>query len=55
MTGNETMPRCMYSRCQEGRKELAKLLEENAHLQGQAGSHVLRDQDDRYSVTGLAA
>ena len=55
MTGQDTMPRCMYCRCQEERNGLAQLLEENGHRQGEAGSHVLRDQEDRYSVTGLAA
>ena len=55
MEVRETIPRCMYCRCQEERNDLAQLLVENSHLQGEAGSHVLRDQEDRYSVTGLAA
>ena len=53
MTGRTA--RCMYCRRQEGRNELARILEENPHLQGRPGSHVLRDQQDGYSVTGLAA
>lgn len=51
----EEMPRCMYCRRQEGRNELAGILEANTGLQGEVGSHLLRDGSGRFSVTGMAA